>query len=68
MKIVNRTYKNFLHIYNQMLKKGYASGEAWVLADKCFANHEANPEGMSIQQYANLVLPKSKWCTEYNLN
>lgn len=52
----NKTYHNFMIIYNKMLKKGYDKEEAERITHRIFDEFAACPEGMSIKARAEQIV------------
>lgn len=52
----NKTYHNFMIIYNKMLKKGYNKTEAERITHRIFDEFAACPEGMSIKARAEQIV------------
>jgi len=52
----NKTYHNFMIIYNKMVKKGYDKVEAERITHRIFDEFAACPEGMSIKARAEQIV------------
>lgn len=55
--IKNRTYNNFLKVYNMIKAKGYSEEETWNLTDRIFTEFETNPQGLPILSRVQLIAP-----------
>lgn len=63
-RIRNRTYRNFLWVYNQIKAKGYDDDESWKTADRFFNQLEDYPNGITIEEMVSRVLPYDEWIKE----
>jgi len=63
-RIRNRTYRNFLCVMNQIIAKGYSQDEAWKMTDAFFNQIEWCPNGISIEELIDKVLPYDEWIKE----
>lgn len=61
-KMKNLTYHNLLSVIRKIMNdKGYTFEEAEPLARNIFAEFEACPQGMSIEQRIGILLSKDEW-------
>ena len=62
------TYRNLMTVIRRIEAKGYDFQESERLARHIFAEFEARPQGMSIEERVRRVLTKEEWekeCREY---
>ena len=57
----NLTYHNLMAVIHKLQKKGYTMEEAEPIARNIFAEFQATPEGLTIQQRVDRVLTKDEW-------
>ena len=57
----NRTYRNFLIIFNQIRRKGWSQEEAEEITRNIFNQFEANPQGLSIEALAKRQCTKAEF-------
>ena len=62
--IKNLTYRNLMTVFRKIEAKGYDFQESERLAKHIFAEFEARPQGMSIEERVRRVLTKEEWETE----
>lgn len=55
--IKNKTYYNFMYVMKQIQNKGYDFSEAEKMTHKIFNQREACPEGLSIAQLVDMIVP-----------
>ena len=57
----NLTYRNLMAVIHKIEAKGYDFQESERLARSVFAEFEANPLGMSIEERVRRILTKEEW-------
>jgi hypothetical protein len=57
----NRTYRNFLIIFNRIKKKGWNQEEAAEITRNIFDQFEAHPNGLSIEAMAKMQCTKAEF-------
>lgn len=55
--IKNRTYNNFLKVYNMIKAKGYSEEETWNITDRIFNEYKMNPQGLPILSRVEMIVP-----------
>ena len=60
----NLTYRNLMAVIHKIQAKGYDFKESERLARHVFAEFQASPQGMSIEERVRRILTKEKWETE----
>ena len=58
------TYRNLMAVIRKIEAKGYDFQESERLAKHIFAEFEARPQGMSIEERVRRVLTREEWETE----
>lgn len=62
--IKNLTYYNLMIVIKRIQAKGYDFEESERLARNIFAEFQASPQGMSIEDRVRRILTKEEWKTE----
>lgn len=57
----NMTYRNLMTVIRKIEAKGYDFEESERLARSIFAEVEARPQGMSIEEQVRRVLTREEW-------
>ena len=57
----NMTYRNLMTVIRKIEAKGYDFQESERLARHIFAEFEARPQSMSIEERVRLVLTREEW-------
>ncbi len=57
----NMTYRNLMTMIRKIEAKGYDFKESERLARSIFAEFEARPQGMSIEERVRRVLTREEW-------
>ena len=57
----NLTYRNLMIVIKQIQAKGYNFEESERLAKSIFAEFQANPQGLSIEERVRRILTREKW-------
>ena len=60
-RIRNRNYRNFMIVMRWLAVKGYDHDECEEMARRIFDEYEANPNGLSVEQRVDMILPKAEW-------
>ena len=63
-KMKHMTYNNLMAVIRKIQAKGYSFEESERLARSVFAEFEANPLGMSIEERVRRSLTKEEWGRE----
>ena len=61
----NLTYRNLMAVIHKIQAKGYDFEESERLARNIFAEFQASPQGMSIEERVRRILTKEEWEWEY---
>ena len=63
--IKNLTYRNLMAVIHKIQAKGYDFEESERLARNIFAEFEARPQGMSIEERVRRILTREEFEREY---
>ena len=66
MLLRNMTYYNLMAVTKKIQDKGYDFDEAVEIARMIFAEYQARPQGINVEERLRRVLPKAEWEADYD--